>query len=73
MADLGIQQAFARYGAKLHNVQWSVSAWVEYIQSGKDASKIKKSFDPKLDLIGELIELQGDMYVFQFRRAVMHS
>jgi hypothetical protein len=27
MADLGIQEAFARHGAKLHNVQWSVSAW----------------------------------------------
>ena len=27
MATLGIKDAFAQYGAKLHNVQWSVSAW----------------------------------------------
>lgn len=27
MATLGIRDAFARYGAKLKNVQWSVSAW----------------------------------------------
>lgn len=27
MSQLGIQDAFARYGAKLRNVQWSVSAW----------------------------------------------
>jgi hypothetical protein len=27
MAHTGIQDAFAKYGAKLHNVQWSVSAW----------------------------------------------
>lgn len=27
MARIGIQEAFAKYGAKLHNVQWSVSAW----------------------------------------------
>ena len=27
MATLGIRDAFSRYGAKLKNVQWSVSAW----------------------------------------------
>ena len=27
MATLGIRDAFAQYGAKLRNVQWSVSAW----------------------------------------------
>ncbi len=27
MPRLGIKQAFARYGATLRNVQWSVSAW----------------------------------------------
>lgn len=27
MAKLGISDAFRRYGAKLKNVQWSVSAW----------------------------------------------
>lgn len=132
MARLGIQEAFARYGAKLHNVQWSVSAWApdgslvvslwahhyrkgpsgsaeyadsldrwegpgnrefrenvarafaegrmvrlvvastvetEHVQSGRDASKIKKDFDPKEDLVGEVAELNGDRYVFRFRRA----
>lgn len=133
MADFGIQRAFARFGAKLHNVQWSVSAWntnnelivslwahhydhespdgvaeyfdrldrwrgpgnaefrnnlarayqqrsvvrlvvantldVDHVQSGKDASKVKKSFDPRMDLIGELILLEGENYRFRFRRA----
>lgn len=27
MARLGIKDAFAKYGASLRNVQWSVSAW----------------------------------------------
>lgn len=27
MARLGISEAFRRYGARLRNVQWSVSAW----------------------------------------------
>lgn len=27
MSALGIKEAFARYGATLRNVQWSVSAW----------------------------------------------
>ncbi|MGO4478704.1 hypothetical protein AB4Z32_20855 [Massilia sp. 2TAF26] len=133
MADFGIERAFARFGAKLHNVQWSVSAWntnnelvvslwahhydrnspagvaeyfdrldrwrgpgnaefrnnltrayearsvvrlvvastheVDYVQSGKDASTVKKSFDPRTDLIGELILLDGENYRFRFGRA----
>lgn len=133
MANFGIQRAFARFGAKLHNVQWSVSAWntddelvvslwahhydrdspagvaeyfdrldrwrgpgnaefrsnlgraykersivrlvvantheVEHVQSGKDASKVKKSFDPRMDLIGELVLLDGENYRFRFWRA----
>lgn len=134
MADFGIQRAFARFGAQLHNVQWSVSAWntngelvvslwahhydpespagtaeyfdkldrwgglgnaefrrnlsrafqehsavrlvvastreIEYVQSGKDASKVKKSFDPRLDLIGELVLLDGEDYRFRFRKTL---
>ena len=133
MADFGIQRAFARFGAKLHNVQWSVSAWntegelvvslwshhydlasptgtaeyfdrldrwqgpgnaefrrnllrayqersvvrlvvastheVEHVQSGKDASKVKKTFDPRMEFIGELVLLDGEDYRFRFRRA----
>lgn len=134
MTDFGIQRAFARLGAKLHNVQWSVSAWntsgelvvslwehhynsqsptgtaeycdwldrwggpgnsefrrnvelafrkrsvvrlvvastqaIEHIQSGHDASKVKKSFDPRLDLIGEVAALEDQEYMFRFRRDV---
>jgi hypothetical protein len=133
MARIGIKDAFATYGANLHNVQWSVSAWaadgslvvslwahhyragpsgtVEYadslarwkgpgnnefrknvakafakrsrvrlvvastietshVQAGEDASKIKKDFDPKVDLIGKVAELDGENYVFRFARGV---
>jgi len=132
MARLGIKEAFAKYGATLHNVQWSVSAWApdgslvvslwahhyskgpngtaeygdslarwsgpgnsefrrnvaeafakrskvrlvvastletSHVQSGEDASKIKKDFDPKQELIGEVAELDGENYVFRFTRA----
>jgi hypothetical protein len=34
----------------------------EHVQSGRDASKIKKDFDPKEDLVGEVAELNGDRY-----------
>lgn len=133
MARLGIQDAFARYGATLKNPQWSVSAWTpdgtlvislwehhyrrgpdgtaEYasslsrwrgpgnaefrtniarafaekskvrlvvastldtahIESGGDASKVKKDFDAKEDQEGEVLELNGDEYVFRFRRTI---
>ena len=130
MARLGIKEAFAKYGAKLHNVQWSVSAWApdgslvvsqwahhyrkgtvvgaveyadsfarwsgpgnsefrrnvarafserskvrlvvastlnaEYVEAGGDASKVKKDFDAKEDLIGEVAEIDGENYVFRF-------
>lgn len=132
MARLGIKEAFAKYGATLHNVQWSVSAWApdgslvvslwahhyrkgpsgtaeyadslarwsglgnsefrrniaeafakrskvmlvvastletSHVQSGEEASKIKKDFDPKQELIGEVVELEGENYVFRFTRA----
>lgn len=131
MARIGIQEAFAKYGAKLNNVQWSVSAWApdgslvvslwvhhyrkgpsgtaeysdslsrwngpgnnefrrnierafsersrvrlvvastietEHVQAGRDASKVKKDFDPKEDVIGEVVELTGEKYVFRFRK-----
>lgn len=132
MADSGIQRAFARFGATLKNVQWSVSAWndadelvvslwahhhdrnspagtaefadrldrwrgpgnaefrrnlalaterqsavrvviastndVAHVESGDDASKVKKSFDPKIDWIGRLVSLDGESYRFSFRR-----
>ena len=41
----------------------------EHVETGKDASKVKKSFDPKEELVGEVAELNGDNYVVRFRRA----
>src|SRR6186713_2169075 len=104
MALLGIKQAFAIYGATLHNVQWSVSAWApddslvlslwahhyrkgpgdtadyadslarwsklrlsvvstletSHVQAGGYASKVKKDFDAKNGLVGEVAELDAD-------------
>lgn len=131
MPRIGIKDAFAKYGATLYNVQWSVSAWApdgslvvslwahhyrkgpdgtaEYtdslarwggpgniefrrnvaiaftekrpvrlvvartvetahVQSGADASKVKKAFEAKEDQIGEVLRLEGDDYVFRFRK-----
>lgn len=39
------------------------------VQSGEDASHIKKEFFVRDDLIGEVTELTGDAFVFQFRKA----
>ncbi|MGJ7918410.1 hypothetical protein ACI48D_23440 [Massilia sp. LXY-6] len=46
---------------------------IEYVESGKDASKVKKSFDPRMDLIGELVLLEGEGYRFRFRRAAARA
>lgn len=132
MASLGIKDAFARYSAKLHNVQWSVSAWapdgslivslwehhrrpskpgtLEFaesanrwkgpgnnefrenlskafkinanvrlvivrteekfrVENGEDASSISKTYALREDLIGKLIEWNGEMYAFSFTKA----
>lgn len=132
MARLGIKDAFAKYGATLNNVQWSVSAWApdgslvvslwahhyrkgppgtveyadsldrwkgpgnaefrrniaeafskrskvrlvvvstletEHVQSGSDASEVKKDFDAKTEFVGEVTDLKGDSYVFRFSKA----
>jgi hypothetical protein len=133
MARLGIKDAFAKYGAKLHNVNWSVSAWAsdgslvvslwahhyrkgpsgtaeyadsfarwsgagnsefrknvtcafserskirlvvvstldtKHVQAGEDASSLKKDFDAKEELVGEVAELDGENYVFRFSRVI---
>lgn len=131
MATLGIRDAFARcYGAKLKNVQWSVSAWangslvvsmwahhrrkntppgtlvfedsvnrwcgpgnaefrenidrafktgatvrlviartddVAYIETGGDASKVKKEFFCKEEVEGKVTEWDGDRYAISFK------
>lgn len=131
MSRLGLAEAFARYGATLRNVQWSVSAWnpsrelvvslwahhyrkgpagtAEYagrldrwsgpgnsefrrniaqayaagtivrlvvvstsqperVESGEDASNIKKDFDAREDLVGKVVLFDGDNYVLRFSR-----
>lgn len=128
----GIKEAFARYGATLRNVQWSVSAWapdgslivsiwehhrrkgkkdslefaasadrwtgpgnsefraniakayvdksrlrliivhtdnVADVEAGKDASKIKKKFFIREELIGEVVEWDGTNFALRFKRA----
>ena len=133
MATLGIKVAFAKYGALLYNVQWSVSAWapdgalvvslwehhsrkktapgtlefegsasrwrgpgnnefrtnvaeafasqapvrlvivrteeVARVEAGEDGSKFKKDFHLKEDVVGKVIEWDGDNYAFRFTKA----
>jgi hypothetical protein len=131
MATKGISEVFAKYGARLKNVNWSVSAWnsagelvlslwahhyrkgedgsaeysgklarwagagnnefrvnisdaferrssvrlvvvqtenIDHVESGEDASKVKKDFAVREDLVGEVVELDDDNYVVRFRR-----
>jgi len=131
MATKGISEAFAKYGARLKNVNWSVSAWnaagelvlslwahhyrkgeggsaeysgklsrwagpgnnefranisdaferkspvrlvlvqtenIDHVEAGEDASKVKKDFAAREDLLGEVIEFDGENYVVRFRR-----
>lgn len=131
MATKGISEAFAKYGARLKNVNWSVSAWnaagelvlslwahhyrkgeggsaeysgklsrwtgpgnnefranisdaferkcpvrlvvvqtknIDHVESGADASKLKKDFSAHDDLVGEVAEFDGDNYVIRFHR-----
>ena len=131
MADLAFAEAFAKYSAKLRNLQWSVcavapdgslvvSVWQHHferakdgamvcrdsfsrwggpgnaelrekianafktkqairlviahttqtkdVQSGVDASKLKKTFHVREDLIGEVIEANEDTYAIRFKK-----
>lgn len=131
---IGISEAFQKYGAKLKNVNWSVSAWVNddtlvvslwdhhylkdrpsrllafgdrfdrwsgpgnsefranvtrafetganvrlviaratdsnRVQRGEDGSKIPKTFAVRDDLIGTVVEIDGQNYVIEFRKVV---
>ena len=130
MAKLNFTEAFARYGAKLANPQWAVSAiaddrsfvmscWEHYIKPhngvlrykdtlsrwsgnaagnnllrthltqafdeklpvrlliasttetdtvdhGHDASKVKKSFRIRPEIIGEIVSFDGDSFIIDF-------
>jgi hypothetical protein len=132
MATLGIKDSFARYHAKLKNVQWSVSAWapdgalvvsmwahhqrkpsppetlifegsasrwrgpgntefrenidrafrtgalvrlviartneVAHVESGQDASKVKKEFFTKEEVLGRVTEWDGERYAITFTK-----
>lgn len=41
---------------------------VERVEAGEDASKLKKEFDVRPDLVGEVVELNGDEYMIRFHR-----
>lgn len=135
MARLGIREAFAKYEARLRNVQWSVSAWtpdgdlvvslwnhhyrkgppntmefvgsfdrwkghgniefrenvqkayagrnrvrlviaktdeVERIEAGEDASKVRKEFFVRNEVVGEVLEIDHGRYVFRFHYLSEH-
>jgi hypothetical protein len=42
---------------------------VARVEAGEDASKLTKEFDVRPELVGEVVELDGDDYVIRFRRA----
>lgn len=133
MANLGIKDAFSRYGAALRNVQWSVSAWtpggelvvsmwehhrrkgtgpgtlvfegsvtrwkgpgnnefrenidkaftlsspvrlvivrteeIERVEAGEDASKVKKDFFLKEEVVGKVTEWDHDRYAITFTKS----
>jgi hypothetical protein len=58
--------------SKRSKVRLVVASTLEtsHVQSGEDASRIKKDFDPKQELIGEVAELDGENYLFRFSRAI---
>ena len=37
-----------------------------HVESGGDASKVKKDFHVREDLVGEVVEHDGDKYVIRF-------
>lgn len=41
----------------------------EVVESGADASTVKKDFDVREDLIGKVTEWDGDRYAVQFKKA----
>jgi hypothetical protein len=42
---------------------------VARVEDGEDASKLKKEFDVRPELVGQVVQLNGDDYVIRFRRA----
>ncbi len=66
--NMGIQSCFAKYGTKLKNVNWSVSALNEKaVSDGKDASKLKNKFHTREDWIGVVSLWDGDNFEITFK------
>lgn len=42
----------------------------EAVDQGHDASKVKKTFHVREDVIGRVVSFDGDNYILEFRRAV---
>lgn len=42
---------------------------IERVEAGEDASKVKKEFFVRNDLVGEVAEITDDRYVFRFWKA----
>lgn len=42
---------------------------VARVEAGEDASKVKKSFSVRQDLVGKAIEWDGENYAFRFTKA----
>lgn len=40
----------------------------ERVEAGEDASKIPKTFDPRENVVGEVVEWDGENYVIRFKR-----
>lgn len=41
---------------------------ISHVESGGDTSKVKKDFSVRYDLIGEVVEYDGENYVLRFQR-----
>ena len=46
---------------------------VARVEAGEDASKVKKSFSVRQDLVGKAIEWDGENYAFRFTKASLTS
>lgn len=43
---------------------------IKRVEASEDASKIKKEFSVRTDLVGKVVEWDGDRYLFRFEKAV---
>ena len=63
---MNISDAFERHSpVRLVVVQ---TENIDHVESGEDASRLKKDFAAREDLVGEVVELDDDNYVVRFRR-----